>query len=289
MHRPIDTKDPTAVESEVLSICAAMFPGGDRSSVSRAFAWSVECFAGRYPAYGPIDARYHDLEHTMQATLCLARLLRGRQLAGAAPVLTVADLHRGLLAVLFHDTGYLKRHDDTEGTGAKYTAIHVLRSQAFVEAFLAAKGISRADVQAVQNMISCTGINVDLKTIRFQSEAERTVAFALGTADLLGQMSASDYVEKLRVLYEELTEAARFADAPLPGKFAFASAEQLVRNTPAFWERYVRPKIDRDFGGLHTFLNDPFPDGPNPYLQRIEENIVRIRAASGSYGARETS
>jgi len=289
MVHPIDTKDPKAVEGEVRSICAAMFPGADLSFVPQAFEWSAECFAGHHRDYGPIDSRYHDFEHTLQATLCLARLLRGRQLAGAAPALTVTDLQRGLLAILLHDTGYLKRHDDTAGTGAKYTAVHVVRSQAFVDAFLAAKGFQPADVRAVQNMISCTGINVDLKAIRFQSEAERTVGFAIGTADLLGQMAARDYVEKLRALYDELSEASRFADAPLPGNFAFASAEQLVRNTPAFWQRYVLPKINRDFGALHIFLNDPLPDGPNAYLQRIEENMARIRAASGSSGARETS
>ena len=289
MYRPIDTRDPKAVESEVASLYAAMFPGGDRSFVHRAFEWSSQCFAGRHPGYGPIDARYHDFEHTLQGTLCLARLLRGRQAAGPAPALAVSDLERGLLAILFHDTGYLKRLDDTAGTGAKYTAVHVSRSEAFAGAFLAAKGFPAADVLAIQNMISCTGINVDLKAIHFQSEPERTVGFAIGTADLLGQMAARDYVEKLRVLYDELTEAAGFAEAPLPRGFAFASPEQLVRNTPVFWEGYVLPKIDRDFGGLHIFLNDPYPDGPNPYLQQIEENMARIRQASGLSGAREES
>ena len=289
MVRPIDSKDPKAAESEVQSISAEMFPDGDRSFVPRTFGWAAECFAGRYRDYGAIDARYHDFAHTLQATVCLSRLLRGRQLARAAPVLTVTDFQRGLLAVLLHDTGYLKRRDDAAGTGAKYTAVHVMRSHAFVDAFLAAKGFQPADVRAVQNMISCTGINVDLKAIGFQSEAERTVGFAIGTADLLGQMAARNYVEKLQVLFEELSEAARFAEAPLPGKFAFASADQLVRNTPAFWERYVLPKIEDDFGRLHLFLNDPYPDGPNPYLQRIEENMARIRAEASSSGAKEAT
>jgi hypothetical protein len=128
-------------------------------------------------------------------------------------------------------------------------------------------------------MVNCTGINVDLRAIRFQNERERTVAFALGTADLLGQMAARDYVEKLPVLFQEFAEAARFDGANLPRSFAFASAEDLMSKTPAFWERYVLPKINGDFGRLYTFLNDPYPDGPNPYLLWIEENIARIRRA----------
>jgi hypothetical protein len=280
MFRPVDTRDPMAVENEVLSIYTGLFPRGERAFVPRAFQWAAECFSGRYQDYGPIDARYHDFEHTLQGTLCLARLLQGRHAAGAVPVLTVKELELGLLAILFHDTGYLKRRDDAGGTGAKYTAAHVMRSTAFTEAFLAAKGFSDADVLAVQNMINCTGINVDLQAIRFQSERERTVAFALGTADLLGQMAARDYVEKLPVLFQEFAEAARFDAANLPRSFAFASAEELMRKTPAFWENYVLPKINGDFGRLHTFLNDPYPDGPNPYLLWIEENIARVRKAT---------
>ena len=57
-------------------------------------------------------------------------------------------------------------------------------------------------------MIFCTGINAALDKIPFQSEAEKIVGFALGTADLLGQMAADDYVEKLPVLYAEFAEAA---------------------------------------------------------------------------------
>ena len=35
-------------------------------------------FGGTYRDYQAIDAHYHDLEHTMQGVLCMARLLRGR-------------------------------------------------------------------------------------------------------------------------------------------------------------------------------------------------------------------
>jgi hypothetical protein len=35
--------------------------------------------------------------------------------------------------------------------------------------------------------------------------------------------------------------------------------------------------LERDFGGLHRFLNDPYPDGPNPYVERIEAHMARLR------------
>ena len=188
------------------------------------------------------------------------------------------------MAILFHDTGYLKVRSDTEGTGAKYTAVHVGRSAAFAEAFLAPKGFTPAEVRAVQNMISCTGISTDLQAIEFQSEQERTLGYALATSDLLGQMAAPDYIEKLPVLYQEFAEAARNAPAGSAHLFAYKSAGELMRNTPVFWEKYVLPKINGDFRGLHTFLGHPYPDGPNEYLQRIEANIARLRQLAETAG-----
>ena len=121
MYPPVVTNDPTAVEVEVQAACRAMFPGADPLFVPRVFGWAIECFTGNYQDYQAVDARYHDFEHTLQGTLCLARLLRGRHLAGAEPQLTLQMFQLGLLAILLHDTGYLKKRDDTEGTGAKYT------------------------------------------------------------------------------------------------------------------------------------------------------------------------
>ena len=51
-----------------------------------------------------------------------------------------------------------------------------------------------------------------------------------------------------------------------------------MHKTPSFWEKYVLVKLERDFGGLYRYLNDPFPSGPNEYLQRIEANMERLRA-----------
>jgi hypothetical protein len=282
MFPAVDTRDLPAVQNEVQSIFSALFPEASGTFIPESFAWAEEWFSGRYPGYQAIDARYHDLEHTLQGTLCLARILRGRHFAGVRPVLTPKAFELGLYAILMHDTGYLKRVDDTEGTGAKYTATHVRRSGEFARQFLSEKGFNASDTHSVQNMIRCTGVNVDLSTIPFTSELERAVGFALGTADLLGQMAATDYVEKLPVLYLEFAEAAKYAGADSPKSITFRNAEDLMGNTPGFWQHYVRPKIDRDFGGLCRFLTDPFPDGPNFYLDAIEANISKLRGLAAA-------
>jgi hypothetical protein len=188
----------------------------------------------------------------------------------------------GLLAILFHDTGYLKRRDDTQGTGAKYTAIHVTRSAVFARDFLSARGYSDSDITAIQNMIRCTGVNVDLQAIPFQSEPERLMGFALGTADLLGQMAAPDYVDKLPVLFQEFAEAARSGDDKAARFAIYRTADDLMRLTPSFWETYVWPRINTEFLSLYKFLNDPYPDGPNPYVERIKANLARLRQKIGA-------
>src|SRR5205085_12092242 len=203
---------------------------------------------------------YHDFEHTLQGTLCFAYMLNGRHAAKASPVLTQRMFELGLLAILFHDTGYLKQGDDRQGTGAKYTLVHVARSMAFAGEFLSQKGYAPAEIMAVQNMIGCTGVNADIKAIPFQSELEKTLGFDLATADLLGQMAAKDYVEKLPILYLEFAEAARFSSDTANRFTLFTSAEDLMRKTPAFWEKYVLPRINDDFGRLYLFLNDPYPN-----------------------------
>jgi len=277
MFPPVVTKDPTAVEVDVQAACRAMFPGADPMFVPRAFGWAVECFTGNYRDYQAVDAQYHDFEHTLQGTLCLARLLKGRHLAGAQPQFTLPMFQLGLLAMLLHDTGYLKKRDDAEGTGAKYTVVHVQRSVKFAAALLKENGFSAADIRAVQNMIQCTGVNASLSVIPFQSELEKVAGRALGTADLLGQMAAEDYVDKLPTLYAEFAEAARHSQGQTSFIGMFSSAEDLMRKTPDFWEKFVQLKLDRDFGGMHEFLNDPYPSGPNSYFERIEANIERLR------------
>jgi hypothetical protein len=277
MFPQVDTRDPHAVEGEINRLYLAMYPQGDPRFVATAFGWVKDCFAGRYQEYQASDARYHDLEHTLQGTLCMARLLHGRHQAGALPAVGGRMFELGLLAILLHDTGYLRKRSDTGGTGAKYTLVHVSRSVHFAEQILTEQGFAIGEIRSVQNMIRCTGVHVDLSRIPFQSEAEKIVGFALGTGDLLGQMSADDYVEKLPILYAEFEESARFYEGKMVGTLEFTSVEDLIRKTPDFWTGYVVPKMQGDFWGLFKFLNQPYPNGPNPYLLKVQANIDRVR------------
>lgn len=278
----VSTRDPNAVAAAVQATYRDMFPAGDPLFVSRAFSWMIQAFRGQLPEYQAVDTRYHDLEHTLQGTLCFARLLENRHRVGAQPPVPQRWFELGLLAILFHDTGYLKRREDREGTGAKYTLVHVQRSAEFAESFLRARGFGEREVRAVQNMIRCTGVDARPSALSFQDELERLVGCALGTADLLGQMAAEDYLEKLPALYGEFAEAAQHTQNRHSFVASFRSAEELLARTPAFWEEHVKPRLEQELLGLYRFLNDPYPDGPNPYVMRIEAHMERLRRRFGS-------
>ncbi|MDB6056845.1 MAG: hypothetical protein JWO95_689 [Verrucomicrobiales bacterium] len=281
MVPPIDTTQPLAVQAEVQKAYAAMFPHGNRDFVSQVFGWVNACFAGEYRDYLPIDARYHDLEHTLQGTLCMARLLQARHKAKAQPPIDQRLVELGIIAILLHDTGYLKQRGDDTGTGAKYTLTHVDRSVEFAATLMSDHGYYERDIASVQRMIRCTGVNVKLDAIAFESEAEKVTGFGLGTADLLGQMAAEDYVEKLPILYAEFAESARYTKDKAKGGGFFNSVEDLMQKTPMFWDKYVRAKISNDFLGLYQFLSDPYPNGHNWYIDRIEHNMTRLQRELG--------
>lgn len=276
MFTTVNTQDPAAVQTEAEAVYAEIFPGHDPTLVARVFECVIKCFRGECRDYQAIDARYHDLEHTLQGLLCFVRLLRNRHRARVEPRLDQRTFELGLLAMLLHDTGYAKKRNDASGTGAKYTFTHVARSAQYAADLLGEKGFSPQDIQAVQHMIRCTGVNVELDAIPFQTELERLVGYALGTADFLGQMAADDYVDKLPVLYAEFQEAAAFCHGQVPRGTEFQSAEDLIRRTPAFWEKHVWVKINHDFRELYRFLEEPYPGGPNEYLERIRANLARI-------------
>jgi hypothetical protein len=275
MNSLINTKDPLTVRREAEQAYLAWYPGGDPEFVPQAFDRVIDCFLGKYRDYQPIDALYHDLEHTLQGTLCLVRLLCGRTAAGVEPRLTQRMFELGLLSILLHDTGYLKRNNDVGGTGAKYTYVHVGRSAEFAKGLLTEMGFSPAEISSVQNMIHCTGVKLKIGSIPFQSRLEREIGQCVGTADLLGQMAAEDYPSKLSILFLEFAEAARRDPGNAGAHVAFANAEELIRNTPAFWENFVKPKLDNELGGAHRHLIGP--DRRNQYFDRIERNIDRIR------------
>lgn len=270
----VDTKHPTAVAQAVKAAFAGIGAQDSFPLIDRLFADVTGMFHGEYAGYQAIDMQYHDFEHTLQATVCLIDLLQGRSRTFDRPVLRARDWELAIMAVLLHDTGYLKKTDDREGTGAKYTFVHERRSCDFTREYLPRMGVTASEIEDICAAIICTGPRSKISQISFHRDEARQMAFILVTADYLAQMSAADYLEKLPSLFREFHEAFDFEQVP-PEKRPYHSLPELLQRTPEFWKTYVRPMLDFEAGGVHRYLTTA--GQPNPYLQAVDANMAELR------------
>jgi hypothetical protein len=277
----VDTKDATEVARFVVARFVELYPAANPAGLDALFRDVQNLFTGKQSDYAAVDLRYHDLEHTLQAAVCITLLLEGRHRAAEHPALTARDFELALSATLLHDTGYLKLRSDTAGTGAKYTYCHVLRSCAFAASYLPTRGVNDLEVEVVLNAINCTGPSREITHVRFRDPVSRIIGCALGTADYLGQMAAPDYPDELEFLFAEFHEADEFVHVPTSRR-TFQSAADLIERTPEFWRAFVRAKLETDFMSLYRFLAAPYPHGPNPYLDAVEKNVAKISRRLGS-------
>lgn len=270
----IDTKKPAVVLEAVKDAFAGIDARESYPLLDRLFSDVQGMFEGDYAGYQAIDMYYHDYEHTLQATICMVHILVGRSRTPDKPVLTRRDWELAVMATLLHDTGYLKKNDDTKGSGARYTFVHERRSCEFAREYLPRMGATATEIDDICSAIICTGPRNKISQISFRCEEARHFAFMLVTADYLAQMSAPDYVEKLAPLYREFMEAYDFEQIP-PEKRPYHSFRQMMEMTPAFWENYVRPMLDFEAGGVYRYLNTA--GQTNPYLQAVVDNIAEVR------------
>ena len=276
MFPDVNTQNWNAVEREVEGIFRRLFADGDFAPIHQTFADIEQLFSGRYPGYQSCDMRYHDSEHSLQATVAMARLLEGMNNAPDGMALMPQHFTLGIHAVLMHDTGYLKLRGDIEGTGAKYTLTHVNRSAEFASRYLRSRGYPAYEREAVENMIHSTGFFVDMSKIPFRSEPERMLGCALGTADLVGQMAAPNYLEELQNLFEEFRECVQEQGPAAVTLATYRSPEDMRAKTPQFFRGHVMRMLTIQWGGVYRFLEQPPGSGKNPYLEAIADNIRKV-------------
>lgn len=270
--------DANEIFGQVRMLYYRQFKEGDFGPIEEVLTDVVRLFNGEFQGYQACDTQYHDLRHTLEATLIMAEILVGMY---KSDLISRELFELGIIAVLLHDSGYIKKEADKQGSGAKYTLRHVERSAEFTGqylAYLAERGYDKTSIRQVKNMIRCTGLTVDLKKINFGSEEEKKVGSALGSADLLGQMAADNYVEKLPLLFKEFKEAYEYEGGiekvASQGVKVFFSAEELIEETPAFWQYVLQHRLPLEFGSVFEYLD---PAVEKDILARIERNINKIK------------
>jgi len=254
---------------------SALYPGRDERLLKRLFGDIEDLFLGRTPAYAAIDLKYHNFRHTLMATVCMAQLLEGQHLEGGTERIGPRDFTLAIAGVLLHDTGYLKLKTDTQGTGAKYTFCHIIRSCAFAAAYLPQLGFTDVEVESVLSAINCTGPNSEISRLRFRDPVSLLVGCDLATADYLGQLADPLYPDKLGELYAEFQESDDFANVPIDRRI-YKSEEDLILHTPDFWQHFVKQKLESEFQSVHRYLERPLQSGRNAYIEAIEANFARL-------------
>ena len=95
-----DFDNSREVAAVVIGKFSGMFPKERTVSLERVFRDTDDLFAGRVPGYAAVDLRYHNLRHTLMATVCMAALLEGRQSTGGEGRLEPRDFELAMAAVV---------------------------------------------------------------------------------------------------------------------------------------------------------------------------------------------
>jgi len=271
----IRTTEPDAVGEEVIRLFKGLYGPAPERALERAFADVAALYSGRHPEYHPCDTGYHDLQHVLDVTLAMARLMEGYQRArgGADEPIPPEVFIVGVLTALFHDFGYLRRRTDRRHRyGAEYTLTHVSRGAAFLRHYLKNLGMGEL-ARVASTIVHFTGYERPVETIRLSDTLLRRIGQMLGTADIIAQMSDRCYLEKCRDrLYPEFVLGG-IAGRKLVGRRAlpvFASGDELVHRTPGFYQGAVR-RLDFQLARAYEYAAKHF-GGPNFYLQEMQKN-----------------
>jgi len=264
----INMESPEDVFDEVKKTVLFISPQFDFAAVDLTFRDVLRLFQGQYPGYQACDTNYHDLKHTTDTFLAMARIIHGA---------AITDCHfsdrgvaLGLISALLHDTGYILTLDE-EGPGAKYTLSHVRRSIAFMDSYFAERGFLRDDFEFCHAILNCTGLDVKINETRFESTENEILGKMLGTADLLSQMADRTYLEKLPFLYDE------FKIANVDG---LGSELDFFRNTPGFFDMTV-DRFQHELGDVRRYMRHHFRDrwgiDQGLYMSTIENSITYLK------------
>jgi hypothetical protein len=276
----VNVEDPARVRDAVMALYAARYPGIELGPLERAFADFKSLFQGTFPGYLACDTLYHDMRHTLDMTLAMARLVDGHERSCAASErLGPRRAMLGVLIALLHDSGYLKRvSEGSVANGAVFTKTHVSRGADFISGYLPRIGFG-AEAGTAARLVHFTGYEMEIDEIRIEDPRDRMIGCLVGTADLIGQMSDRMYLEKCReFLYQEFVWG-KIARERLPDGHEvvrYASAEDLIIKTPGFYEYVARTRIQKKLGAVDRYAEAHF-DGQNLYQSEIERNMDFLR------------
>jgi hypothetical protein len=276
----VNTTVPDEVSGEIYRIYQDLYQLADPGNLVQAFDDVTRLYQGEYPGYRPCDTSYHDIQHVLDVTLAMARLMDGCVRATDAAVLNERLFRFGIMTALYHDCGYIRHRNDTRhANGAEYTKTHVSRGGRFLEEYLVKMGMADLAPSASRTL-HFTGYEMPVARIRVEPQF-RLIGNLLGSADILAQMADRCYLEKCHErLYPEFVSGgiARSTTPEGAEQVVFESADHLIFQTPRFYES-AQKRLNVDLGGYCNFVEKHF-GGENLYFTELEKNINYARAVA---------
>ncbi len=276
----VQVSNPAAVRNAVHLLFSETFPGASFDKLWLGFYDFERLFTGRFPGYRGCDTTYHDVQHTLDMTLALARLVAGYERSvELGQKLGAPRAQMAILTSLFHDSGYI-RHEERDRefrNGAEFTLYHVSRSADFLRRYLPEIGLSR-DVAVSSMIVHFTGYELDLDKIELDDPRDVICGHLLGTADLLAQMADRCYLEKCRDrLYKEFVVGGVAVENARPGEFMvrYKSGTDLLSKTPLFYQQVMRDRLQGKFNRAYRYMEVLF-EGQNPYIEAIRKNMMHL-------------
>jgi hypothetical protein len=285
----IRTTDADAVQAEILRLYRERYPAASSRAIEVAFDDAVQMYDGAHPDFHACDTEYHDLQHVLDVTLAMARLMNGyaRSRHNGSPMLPAKLFTDGIIAALLHDVGYLRhRRDDRRHYGSEYTLTHVSRGTGVLGHYLESRGLSD-DADAIAELLHFTGYERPVAAIQVSDPLLQQLGHMLGSADIIAQMSDRCYLEKCRDrLYPEFLLGG-LARRMLPDgrvEVVFSSGDDLVRKTPGFFANAMR-RLDHDLRGAYGYATAHF-EGQNFYIDEMQKNVRYAAAYDATREAR---
>jgi len=276
----VQVSKPAAVRNAVHELFAETFPGASFDPLWLAFYDFERLFTGQYPGYHGCDTTYHDMQHTLDMALALARLVVGYERSvDPAERLGAHRAQMVIVTSLFHDAGYI-RHEERDAefqNGAEFTLYHVSRSADFLRRYLPELGMSR-DVGISSMIVHFTGYELDLDKIELDDPRDAICGHLLGTADLIAQMADRCYLEKCRDrLYKEFVLGGIAVENAAPGEYVvrYESGIDLLRKTPGFYQQVSKERLQFKFNRAYRYVEVLY-DGANPYVEAIKVNLIHL-------------
>jgi hypothetical protein len=273
----VQVSSPPKVRAAVRDLFGSLYPHNSFDSVWLAFHDFERMFSGLDPSYHAVDTTYHDMQHTLDMTLALARLIAGHEVTVEASDRLGPDrAELAIVSALFHDVGYLRHRELDAGAvnGAVFTRTHVSRGGRYLEGYLPRIGLEQF-VPVISRIMHFTGYEMAYDQIELEEPKDSVVGHLLGTADIVAQLADRCYLEKCRDrLYPEFVlGGVALGDSP-GGKVLYHSAEDLLGKTLSFYQTNARLRLERNFNHVYRYLEAFFDGGHSPYIRFIRKNLA---------------